>query len=974
MANKILEFFQLNGKKIEGPANTRLSLQKEGTIWFVEEGSLILFGVQKLDKEEEGRRTFLSTVREGSLCFNVPNLDYIAYEVFAFSESPFIVWELSADRLNKHIMASPEEQKVLAPLLERWVHRFEDFLFYPGDTKADHLIVSQTSLDLEDQEVFSVKRSEYIEEKEKVQWAYSTEDTFKLIYPYDIKLPSLIDGFPLIPHLYFQSEKKSTLKLVQTTEMVASGKWLKALSPFHTFILQFLASKRSRLERKELRNFEEKEEQQAVTLHHTLHGMLELLNEAKEEEVIHHDPLIEACQKIGKQLKIPLTVPQKKRFKDSIKERLELIANESGVRVREMELASEWWKNDSGPLLAFYGRDKLPVAITQDYWGRYIYKDPVKGKVARVTAETKHHFSSQVFGFYQGIPEEVQSGKEACKLYFKRNKHDYLKLALYSAFAAILALFPPVGIAFIFNQAIPNSNLQMLLQITLGLVVSGLSASLFLYFRALITGRIEGIASSQIQSALWDRLLRLPPNFFRKFSAGNLFLRVMAMTQIRTFFTSNGVRQLITGIFAFFYLIVMLAYSIKLTLLALLLTTLSSAVTVICSRLKIKSEKANYELQGKISGELVQILSGVAKLRVAGAENNAFSYWASLYKESKKYEMHSQNIQNIVTTLLAAFPLFSILAIFALVIRLEEGSGLSIGAFLAFNTAYMTFSVAVFDLSNTILQSVSIIPIFQRSKVIIEETQEVLVKKSHPGKLSGEIRLDKISFQYEEKGAQILKEVSIQVHPREFIAILGPSGSGKSTLFRLLLGFEHPSAGAVYFNGKDLSHLNINEVRKQMGVVLQGGGIIAGTLYQNLVCGGRYTEEAINRAITLSAFKNDLRHFPMGLHTVVPMNGETLSGGQKQRLLIARALLPNPNILLLDEATSALDNKSQEEITHNIDRLDITRIVIAHRLSTIKNADRIYVLNEGQVVQSGSFDELSTKEGLFAQMLNRQKL
>jgi len=900
MSNKMLEFFQSKGEMITAPANTRLSLQKKGTIWFVEEGSLILFGVQKLGEEAEGRRTLLSTVREGAFFFDMPNIENIAYEIFAFSESPFVIWELNAETVNQHVMGSEERQQEFAPLLENWVHRFEEFLFYPGDTEANHFIVSEASLDLEDQEVFSVKRSEKIEEKEKVHWAYSEKDHFKLIYPYDIKIHDLIEGFPLIPHLYFQSGAKAELKLVETKEMAASGKWLKALSPFHTFLLHFLASKRNRIERDELRSFEEKEELQEETLHQTLSDMATLLNIVEKGEMVHHDPLIEGCRKIGKELGIHFTIPEKKRFKGNIKERLELIANESGVRLREMALDPFWWKKDHGPFLAFYGKDKLPVAITQDYWGNYIYKDPIRGKKTKINKGTSRHFSSQVFGFYRSIPDHIHSGKEAFKLYFKTNKSDYLKLGAYSTIAAILALFPPIGIAFIFNNAIPNSNLQMLFQIILGFVASAVSASLFLYFRSLITGRIEGIASSQIQSALWDRLLRLPVNFFRRFSAGNLFLRVMAMEQTRTFFTSNGVRQFITGIFAFFYLIVMLAYSVKLTMLALLLIAFSSAVTLICSRLKIKSEKENYALQGKIAGELVQILSGVAKLRVAGAENNAFSYWASLYKESKKYEMRSQNIQNIVTTLLAAFPLLSVLTIFALVIRLEATSGLSIGAFLAFNTAFMTFSLAIFDLSNTVMQAVSIIPIFQRSKVIIEEPQEILVKKSHPGKLTGEIHLDNVSFQYEEKGAQILKDVSIQVNPREFVAIVGPSGSGKSTLFRLLLGFEHPNSGAAYFNGKDLSHLNINEVRKQMGVVLQGGGIIAGTLYQNIVCGGRYSEEEIDRAITLSAFKNDLRNFPMGLHTVVPTNGETLSGGQKQRLLIARALLPNPKIPLLE--------------------------------------------------------------------------
>ncbi|NRA90954.1 MAG: ATP-binding cassette domain-containing protein, partial [Simkaniaceae bacterium] len=420
--------------------------------------------------------------------------------------------------------------------------------------------------------------------------------------------------------------------------------------------------------------------------------------------------------------------------------------------------------------------------------------------------------------------------------------------------------------------------------------------------------------------------------------------------------------------------IFMAIYSPKLTLLGVVLIGAAVGFTLIFAKWKIGVERKVYELQGKISGSLVQILSGISKLRVAGAENNAFSYWASQFSKSKSYEMYAQNIQNIITTGMTIFPHLSLIVIFSVVMGMGEKGTLSVGGFLAFNSAFMTLSMAIFTMSKMIMESVSIIPLWKRSHVIVEEPQEVLQTKASPDKLTGEIRLDNITFAYEKDRAPVLKDISIQLAPREMIGIVGPSGCGKSTLIRMILGFEIPDSGAVYFNGKDLSHLNLNEVRQQMGVVLQGGGIIAGTLYQNIVAGGNYTEEEVNRAITLASFKKDLENFPMGLHTVVPMNGETLSGGQKQRLLIARALLPNPKILLLDEATSALDNSSQEEITQNIDQLDVSRIVIAHRLTTIRNADRIYVIEKGAVSQVGTFESLSKEKGFFAEMLKRQKL
>jgi NHLM bacteriocin system ABC transporter ATP-binding protein len=606
--------------------------------------------------------------------------------------------------------------------------------------------------------------------------------------------------------------------------------------------------------------------------------------------------------------------------------------------------------------------------------GRYVMIDPARGTKKKVTHRLATHLGKDGYTFCRSIPDEIHSGKETLRFFLKENKKELWKLGLYGLIGALFSLFPPIATAILFNRAIPNANLSLLLQISLGLVASALSSSLFIYFRSLILGRIDGKLSSRIQPALWDRLLKLSPNFFRRFTAGDLLQRVMAMEQMRPLLSSNIAQTILTGIFALLYLAVMAVYSIRLTLIGVIFLAVAGGVTFFFAKWKIQVQKKIYEMEGAINGALVQILSGVAKLRVAGGENNAFSYWAKQFSKSKSLEMVAQNIQNVIATIMGAFPLFSLLLIFSAVMQMEEKGSLSIGDFLAFNSAFMTLSGAIFALSNIAMQAAPIIPLWRRSNVIIEEPQEILMKKGSPGKLTGDIRIDHISFSYEEEENLILDDVSIRVNPREMIGIVGPSGSGKSTLIRILLGFEKPLSGAVYFNGKDLSHLSINEVRKQMGVVLQGGGIVAGTLYQNIVAGGRYSEEEIDVAITLASFKRDLENFPMGLHTIVPQNGETLSGGQKQRLLIARALLPNPKILIFDEATSALDNRSQEEITHNIDALDITRIVIAHRLSTIKNADRIYVLEKGKVTQTGSFKELAEEAGLFSEMLKRQKL
>ncbi|MCP5505968.1 MAG: NHLP bacteriocin export ABC transporter permease/ATPase subunit [Chlamydiales bacterium] len=965
----MFELFQKIGKRIETPPNFRLSLEEEEKVYFLEKGSMLLFA-----SEKEGRRTLLSMISSGRLLFEIEKDPEIPYELFAFTEETCILWEVDKRQLTEAMKRSEENQKAFSDHLEHWLNQFSHFLYAPMDVAPKHWLLKSGAIPMKEGEVFTLKISEHPEEKERVFWVTPKEGVYKLLGPHEYKFTDHHRFFPVLPHLYFLSMEAGNYEVQTTKEAIQTHKWIEGLSLFHRFLGHYLIQKREFLDQEELKRFEEKETLQEETLHETLTEMVSVLEEREVEEgTLSTVPLNQAMEIIFKSRGMKFEAVKQVHEKE-LKDKVAKIAERSGARVRAIQLGPLWWKRDSGSLLAFYGKEHHPVALLQNRFGEYLMIDPVKGTKKKITPSLTRLLAKDGYTFYRAIPDEIHSGKETLAFFLRENKRELWKLGLYGLIGALFSLFPPVATALLFNLAIPNANFPLLFQISLGLIASALSSSLFIYFRSLILGRIDGKLSAGIQPALWDRLLKLPANFFRRFTAGDLLQRVMAMEQMRPLLSSNIAQTILTGIFALLYLMTMAIYSIRLTVIGVILLLIAAAVTYLFAKWKIRVQKKVFEMQGTINGALVQILSGVSKLRVAGAENNAFSYWAKQFSRSKSLEMMAQNIQNVIATIMGAFPLLALLLIFGTVMRLEETESLSIGDFLAFNSAFMTLSMAVFALSNIVMQAAPIIPLWRRTNVIVEEPQEILQKKTSPGKLTGDIRIDHISFNYEDDENLILDDVSIRVNPCEMIGIVGPSGSGKSTLIRMLLGFEKPLSGAVYFNGKDLSHLNINEVRKQMGVVLQGGGIVAGTLYQNIVAGGRYTEEEIDRAITLASFKRDLENFPMGLHTVLPQNGETLSGGQKQRLLIARALLPNPKILIFDEATSALDNRSQEEITQNIDALDITRVVIAHRLSTIRNADRIYVLEKGKITQMGSFEELAKEPGLFAEMLHRQRL
>jgi ABC-type bacteriocin/lantibiotic exporter with double-glycine peptidase domain len=444
--------------------------------------------------------------------------------------------------------------------------------------------------------------------------------------------------------------------------------------------------------------------------------------------------------------------------------------------------------------------------------------------------------------------------------------------------------------------------------------------------------------------------------------------------------SQHAIKVILGGILSIIYFVAMLYYSRPLAYVGLGILVCSFLISGFCTLKKVFIERQKLAINGTLQGILVQMIAGISKLRVCGAEARAFAYWADQFAESKSLQIKAQKYQNVVTTVTAIFPVLSNAVLFSTVVALLSSSlrggasAISIGSFIAFLAAYFPFSKAIFDMVNILIQMAGAVPLWERAQVILRAPLEWELGKGYVEKLTGEIAVAYVSFRYDKKSPLALHEVSLHVKPGELISIVGPTGCGKSTLVRLLLGFEVPETGTISYNKKELGELDIREVRRQIGTVLQNSTLFAGTIYENIVCGGIYTQEQVEEALQVSGFTRDLETFPMGLHTFVQSGGATFSVGQSQRLLICRAIISKPRILIFDEATSALDNKTQDEITHDIDRLNVTRIVIAHRLSTVRYANRIYVMDGGMIIQTGTFTELSQTDGLFKQMLLRQNL
>jgi NHLM bacteriocin system ABC transporter ATP-binding protein len=567
----------------------------------------------------------------------------------------------------------------------------------------------------------------------------------------------------------------------------------------------------------------------------------------------------------------------------------------------------------------------------------------------------------------------VRTAKQVLWFALKQEPSNLISLVIYAALAACLSLLPPVVIAILYSTVIPSADISLLIQVVVILAITTISATLFTFFRSLLVLHLEGKASYEIEAAFWDRLLKLPAQFFQQRSSGNLFARIRGLDEIRILLTTNGTRGILSGIFSLFYFLAMAVYSLPLAAIALCIFFFSVTVTLILAWFKIGFEKKAATLRATLNGTLVQIVAAVSKFRICAKETQAFSHWARLFVTKKRVELKASNLASALAIVNGTLPFLSALLIFAVAMHLEKGGHLFAWQFLAFNAAFALFSIALIDLTQTIATLTPIVSLWDNAKEILASPLEAPSSKRYPGTLHGALSIDAVSFYYNQHHP-ILHNVSFQIAPGEFVGLVGHAGCGKSTLLRLLLHFEKPISGAIYYDDKDLASLNPHDVRKQIGTVLQDTNLIAGTIYDNIVCGGFFSKEDIQRAIFLSGFQEDLMQLPMQLHTLITADGGTLSGGQKQRLLIARALVASPKILIFDEATSFLDNRVQETISTNIGALKMTRLVVAHRLSTLRDADRIYVLDQGHIVQSGAFHALAAQEGVFQRMLAKQLL
>ena len=685
-------------------------------------------------------------------------------------------------------------------------------------------------------------------------------------------------------------------------------------------------------------------------------------------------PWLACCKRIGAASGIDFVAARGYESNDP-KDIVQAISRASGVRSRRVLLAEGWWRQEHEPLLAQRAEDKSPVALLFHH-GRSSIFDPGTGTETVATAEAAASLEPFATAFYRPFPEGPVKVSGLLLFALSGLRQELTGILLTSFAAAALAMVLPVATGYVFDRVLPPSHRSQLdlIAALLGLIAIG--TALFDWVRGALLLRMEGRMDKSVQAALWSRLLDLPPAFFRRFSAGDLATRGLGIQAMREVLTGTVITSLLSGIFSLVSLGVLFFYNVHLALVASLLTAVAFMVVTGCGYLMVRRQRNLAAVQGRLSGLALQMMYGISKIRIAAAEPRAYLTWARDYSLQTEEQLASRRLGNGVLTFNALWLPLCTALIFAVYLTAladpTSGSTMTTGDFVGFLSAFGVMLSGCLGFSAALIGVLSVAPTYERARPILEAAAEAGAGRTPPGPLYGAIHVDRISLRYLADGPLAVNNVSLSIRPGEFVAFVGASGSGKSSLLRLLLGFEEPESGSILFDGKDLAHLDPQLVRKQIGVVLQGGRIAAGSIMDNITGSLEATADEAWEAARMAGFEADIQNMPMGMQTVLGEGGGTLSGGQRQRLLIARALLKKPRILFFDEATSALDNHTQATVSRSLEQLDATRVVIAHRLSTIERADRIYVIDRGQLVQQGTYQELSAVEGPFADLARRQ--
>ena len=660
---------------------------------------------------------------------------------------------------------------------------------------------------------------------------------------------------------------------------------------------------------------------------------------------------------------------------DSVKglnDRLEYLLRPHGIMRRNINLEKGWYKDSIGAVLGTRKDDGSIVAFIPKGLSGYVYFDAPTGKWVKLSKKTEALFEDEGICFYKPFPLTKLTVRTLMRYILNTlSTADFVLVILATLAVSLIGLLSPKLNNLLMGTIVESESMRLLFGITIFMVCVTISSLLIRAVKTLIMTRINTKMDLSVQAATMMRVLSLPADFFKQYSAGELSSRAQYIQSLCSMLISTVLNTGLTSIFSLIYVSQIFEYAPALVVPSLLIIFTTILFSLITTFYQMKYSKKQMEIAAEESGMSYALITGVQKIKLSGAEKRAYARWSKLY--AKQVEL----TYNPPIFLRANGAFSSIISLTGALVMyfMSVQSGVSVADYYAFNTAYGMVSGAFMSLAGIATTIAQFKPILEMAKPIMDAVPEVSEGKLVIDRLSGGIELNNVSFRYNENMPLVVDNLSLKIRPGQYVAIVGATGCGKSTLMRIMLGFEKPGKGAVYYDGKDLSGIDLKSLRRKIGVVMQNGKLFQGDIFSNItISAPQLSMDEAWEAAEMAGIAEDIRRMPMGMHTIISEGSGGVSGGQRQRLMIARAIAPKPKILMFDEATSALDNLTQKIVSDSLDKLKCTRIVIAHRLSTIRQCDRIIYLEKGQIVEDGTYDELIAKNGKFAELVERQRL
>ena len=650
---------------------------------------------------------------------------------------------------------------------------------------------------------------------------------------------------------------------------------------------------------------------------------------------------------------------------------LEYLMRPSGIMRRNVSLEQGWYKDAAGPMLATYKDTGDIVALIPAEMSGYMIIDPKSNSRIKADDRSSLLLDKEAVAFYKPFPSK-SIGVAGLLRYIAENitAFDAAMIALATLAVTLIGFLTPKLNEMLFSDIVVSKSVQGLLAIAVFIICVSLSSLMLTTVKEMMVSRISNRVGVMVEAAAMMRILSLPADFFKSYGSGELanrsgYINLLVERLLQIVFTTG-----LTSLFSLAYLTQIFGYAPSLVTPALCVILATLVISAVSAVIQVRVSRVQMELESKESGMSYALISGIQKIKLAGAEKRAFARWSRAYSKSARLLYDPPTFLKVNTALTSAVTLAGTVVIYWAAAK----SGVSVSEYYAFNVAYGMLSGAFTTLAGVALTAAQIGPILEMASPILGAVPEVAEDKQVVERLMGGVELNNVTFTYDENMPNVLDGVSLKISPGQYVAIVGKTGCGKSTLMRILLGFEKPQRGGVFYDGRDIERMDLKSLRKQIGSVMQTGKLFTGDLYSNIVINNpRLTIDDAWEAAEMAGLAEDIRNMPMGMFTLVSEGAGGISGGQRQRLLIARAIAPKPKILMFDEATSALDNITQKIVSESLESLKCTRIVIAHRLSTIKQCDRIIVLDNGHIIEDGTYDELISKNGFFAELVARQR-